>query len=246
MTATTFIAQNYESGILHAYGYTGTHFEALCGGAGNINTIASGSGVTKVASTWFLEQSNSCRRCRSAFNIEIPPKVDRVHRLQKIARRVREQHSVEEGPAGESSGTSDGHAQSEQTEAEGDTSESDKTGPESDGKYKYIKYEPETGRSASTSVSASTGVSDHLKISNRTSDGEFDYIRYERPTRAHDNEEEEQRPGTSLSDFVLELLRIRGRLGHPPSYSEFLEVSDMHPDEYKQEFDSWDQALSQL
>lgn len=70
VSAKTFISKNPDSGLLHAYKYTGSHFKRRCGTGGRRSFILSGSGVTKVSTAWLIKQSDLCRKCKRTFDIE--------------------------------------------------------------------------------------------------------------------------------------------------------------------------------
>lgn len=88
MAKKTFIAKNHNSGLLHAYRYTGSHFKRRCGATGKKEMIPSGSGVTKVSASWFLEQSDACQKCKSTFDIESSNNTRKTEELRQIAENL--------------------------------------------------------------------------------------------------------------------------------------------------------------
>lgn len=85
MSLTTFIVKNFDSGLLHAYRYTGSHFERRCGSTGTGEFVSGGDEVTEVSATWFVQQSDACRKCKNTFELDADAKSTPDENLHKIA-----------------------------------------------------------------------------------------------------------------------------------------------------------------
>lgn len=91
MPESTYISKNFDSGLLHAYRFTGSHYRRRCGSRGIDEFIGDVEGVTEVSVSWFVNQSDSCRKCKSTFDVEHLADTDKIENLHEIASKYSDQ-----------------------------------------------------------------------------------------------------------------------------------------------------------
>lgn len=66
----TYMAKNFDSGLIHAYRHLGNFYKRRCGTSGKKAFIQSSDAITTVSAEWFVKQSDACRKCKATFDLE--------------------------------------------------------------------------------------------------------------------------------------------------------------------------------
>lgn len=76
----TFMAKNFDSGLIHAYRHSGNFYKRRCGTTGRKAFITSPDAIATVSAEWFVKQSDACRKCKATFELETESSGERKSR----------------------------------------------------------------------------------------------------------------------------------------------------------------------